>query len=170
MSEPFIGEIIMFGGNFAPRGWSFCEGQLLNISSYTALFSILGTTYGGDGRTTFALPDLRGRSPMHHGQGAGLPNYGLGQRGGIYETTLTINQLPAHSHTIGGNSGEGDDTNPSGRYAASSGDDLDLYANASNVSMGSTGSVGNNLPVSTQSPYLAISFIIALTGTFPSRS
>ncbi len=160
----------MFGGNFAPRGWSFCDGQLLAISQNQALFSILGTTYGGDGRTTFALPDLQGRFPVHHGTGAGLPNRPLGSRGGAFETNLNANQLPAHSHTVGGNSGEGDDTSPSGRYLASSGDDLDLYANSSNVAMAATGSVGAGHAVTTQSPYLAVSFIIALTGVFPSRN
>ncbi|PSN11862.1 phage tail protein, partial [filamentous cyanobacterium CCT1] len=97
MSDPFVGEIRMFAGNFAPRGWAFCNGQLIAISQNTALFSLLGTLYGGDGRTTFALPDLRGRTPIHAGQGAGLSDYPLGSRGGVEQVALTTEQLPAHS-------------------------------------------------------------------------
>ena len=102
--DPFIGEIVMFGGNFAPRGWAFCDGQLLAIASNTALFSVLGTTYGGDGRTTFALPDLRGRVPIHPGHGPGLSAYALGQKGGTETVTLTQNQMPSHSHVAIANS------------------------------------------------------------------
>lgn len=98
--EPFIGEIILFAGNFAPRGWAFCDGQLLPISQNTALFSILGTTYGGDGRTTFGLPDLRGRVPIHEGTGAGLPGYYLGSRGGEYAHLLSVAEMPSHSHNV----------------------------------------------------------------------
>ncbi|NOT56941.1 MAG: phage tail protein, partial [Deltaproteobacteria bacterium] len=102
MSDPFIGEIIMFGGNFAPRGWAFCNGQLLSIAQNTALFSILGTTYGGDGRTTFALPDLRGRVPVHAGnsQGPGLPPVQLGEMAGSPSVTLTVSQMPMHNHLV----------------------------------------------------------------------
>ena len=99
-AEPFIGEISMFAGNFAPRGWAFCEGQLLPIAQNQSLFSILGTTYGGDGRTTFGLPDMRGRVSIHPGTGPGLTNYRLGNKGGSETTTLTTNQLPSHNHTI----------------------------------------------------------------------
>ena len=99
MSDPFIAEIIMFGGNFAPRGWAFCDGQLLSISSNSALFSILGTTYGGDGRTTFGLPDLRGRVAMHPGSGPGLTQRRLGEKSGMETVTLTTNQIPSHNHT-----------------------------------------------------------------------
>src|SRR5438270_2669849 len=98
MSEPFLGEIRMFGGNFAPRGWSLCNGQLLPIAQNTALFSLLGTTYGGNGQTTFALPDLRGRVPLHWGQGPGLSNYDLGEQTGTESVTLLSTQMPAHSH------------------------------------------------------------------------
>src|SRR3954465_13916452 len=100
MATPFIGQISLFGGNFAPRGWAFCKGQLLAISQNTALFSILGTTYGGNGQTTFALPDLRGRVPIHFGQGPGLSSYALGETGGAETTTLTVNELPAHTHAV----------------------------------------------------------------------
>src|SRR5215207_9632471 len=107
MSEPFIGEIRMFGGNFAPRGWAFCEGQLLSIAQNTALFSILGTTYGGNGTTTFALPDLRGRVPIQPGQGPGLSPYTLGQMSGQENVTLLITNIPAHTHTLGASGGQG---------------------------------------------------------------
>src|SRR6478672_10112699 len=99
MSEPFLAEIIMFAGNFAPRGWAFCQGQILSIAQNTALFSLLGTTYGGNGQTTFALPDLRGRVPVGTGQGPGLSNYDLGQVSGSESVTLTVSQMPAHNHT-----------------------------------------------------------------------
>src|SRR5437867_1864890 len=99
--EPFYGEIRMFAGNFAPRNWAFCQGQILPIAQNTALFSLLGTTYGGNGSTTFALPDLRGRVPIHQGQGTGLSSYTMGQNGGTESETLTVNQMPAHKHTPG---------------------------------------------------------------------
>src|SRR5215475_4971153 len=104
MSEPFLGQIMLVPYNFAPRGWAFCNGQLLSISQNTALFSLLGTTYGGNGQTTFALPDLRGRVPLSSGQGPGLSNYNLGQSGGQETVTLTGNQMPAHQHAINANS------------------------------------------------------------------
>src|SRR5512140_216933 len=114
MSTPFIGEIVMFAGNFAPRSWALCNGQLLPIAQNTALFSILGTTYGGDGRTTFALPDLRGRVPVHPGQGPGLSNYVLGEMAGTENTTLLINNMPAHNHTLNAVSDAGDTAAPAG--------------------------------------------------------
>ena len=107
MAEPFIGQIIMFGGNFAIRGYALCNGQLLSIAQNTALFSLLGTTFGGDGRTTFGLPDLRGRVPVHMGQGPGLTNYSLGQSAGAEQVTLTVNQIPAHTHTATANAVNG---------------------------------------------------------------
>ena len=108
MSDPFLAEIVMFGGNFAPRGWAFCDGQLLAISSNTALFSLLGTTYGGDGRTTFGLPELRGRFAMHPGNGPGLSSRKLGQKGGSERVTLAITNLPSHTHQLRCNSGAAD--------------------------------------------------------------
>ena len=105
--EPFIGQIMMFGGNFAPRNWAFCDGQILAINSHTALFSILGTTYGGDGRTSFALPDLRGRAPIGEGQGPGLSNYHLGFMGGVENVTLNVNQIPPHAHDVRALAGSG---------------------------------------------------------------
>jgi microcystin-dependent protein len=100
MSEPFVGEIRMFAGNFAPRGWSFCNGQLMAISQNSALFSLIGTIYGGDGRTTFALPDLRGRVPLHAGEAPGLSHYALGQRGGAEQVALSVEHLPNHNHAL----------------------------------------------------------------------
>jgi len=126
--EPFIGQIIMFGGNFAPRGWALCDGQLLQISTNTALFSILGTIYGGDGRTNFALPDMRGRAPVHAGNGAGLPNVNLGEHGGNPTTILTEANLPSHTHdakatqalAIGVSTKDGDQASPSGNILGGS--------------------------------------------------
>lgn len=183
--EPLIGEIIMFGGNFAPRGWAFCEGQLLAINSNTALFSILGTTYGGDGRTTFGLPDLRGRVPIQQGNGPGLSPHTLGAKQGAETHTLSVANLAAHSHAgsvhvssanattsvaAAGNSiaapgsTSGRDFTPTGGFNAV----------APNVALGaatvSTTNTGTGTPVTNMQPSLAINFIIALVGIYPSRS
>jgi len=136
---PFLGEIIIFAGNFAPRGWAFCEGQLLAISSNTALFSILGTTYGGDGRTTFALPDLRGRAPIHLGRGSGLSSYKLGSRGGVEQVTLPVNQISV------------------------------------SIASGSTQTKSIEVVEGRQAhlnmqPYIAVNYIIAIRGIYPSRN
>src|SRR6266545_3110394 len=177
MSEPFIGEIIMFAGNFAPRGWAFCSGQILPIAQNTALFSILGTTFGGNGQTNFALPDLRGRVPIHPGQGPGLSNYGLGQTCGEETHTLITSDMPAHNHAAqasgvaaGGNSGS-----PGGNTWASSSNRDGIYNNAApdspmatnNITVGIT---GGSQPHNNLQPYLGINFIIALEGIFPSRN
>jgi microcystin-dependent protein len=166
--DPILGQIIIFAGNFAPRGWALCDGQLLPISQNTALFSLLGTTYGGDGRTTFALPDLRGRVPIHAGQGPGLSNYALGARGGSESTTLTTNNLPAHSHPLLATStGQADDS-PAGNVLAQA----DIYAaGPTNVTLGtSVGPVGENQPLPNLQPYTCINAIIALEGVYPSRN
>ena len=169
--EPFIGQIMMFGGNFAPRGWAFCDGQLLPISQNTALFSILGTTYGGDGRTTFALPDLRGRAAMHPGRGPGLSSRRLGEKGGVEDVTLNVNQMPSHNHTIqAGNTG-GDDTNPTtAKGFASASDDLYLE-NAPGTTMQSqiVSNAGGSQPHTNMPPFGCVNYIIALVGIFPSR-
>jgi len=195
--DPFLGEIIMFAGNFAPRGWALCEGQLLPISQYSALFSILGTTYGGDGRTTFALPDLRGRAPIAPGTGPGLSTRKLGQRGGTETVTLTINQMPSHNHLTQNNPAtdqhiqlSADDAvneTPSpgdvpavGNYA----DGLTTkkvknFGPASNTVSGQTISAnaglnilnnGGSQPHTNVQPFLAVNYIIALVGVFPSRN
>ena len=175
MSEPFIGQVTMFAGNFAPRGWALCDGQLLAISSNQALFSILGTTYGGDGRTTFALPGLRGRTPIHQGSGPGLPPYALGQKGGAESVVLTTNELPQHTHTIGNlraAASPADASVPTGNSlgmapAYNSGSpSVDMHAG----SVGPFGNTGGNVAHPNMPPYLAINYIIALIGLFPSRS
>jgi microcystin-dependent protein len=175
--EPFIGEIVMFGGNFAPRGWALCDGQLLAINQNQALFSILGTTYGGDGRTTFGLPDLRGRFAMHKGTGPGLSSRRLGEKGGTETETLTTAQIPAHTHTptVNAFSSEGDSTTPDNNIWAKSGQgDPDYYtgednrimsADAVQIANAGGGQAHNNMP-----PFQAVNYIIALTGVFPSRN
>ena len=171
MSEPFIGQIIMFGGNFAPRSWAFCNGQLLSIAQNTALFAILGTTYGGNGQTTFALPDMRGRSPKHPGQGPGLSSYDLGESAGVESTTLTINNMPTHNHLITGSSTDGDQTKLNGRVLATT--TSNTYANSgSDATMAATAVslTGGSQPFSILNPYLCVNFIIALQGIFPSRN
>ncbi|MEO8598020.1 MAG: tail fiber protein [Candidatus Solibacter sp.] len=175
-TEPFIGSIVMFAGNFAPRGWAFCAGQLLPIAQNTALFSILGTTYGGNGQTTFALPDLRGRTPAGAGQGPGLPNVDLGQVGGSNTVTLTVQNLPAHNHLIMCDNTGQTSTQPSGLIPGVSDDrttTLPVYSgNPANATMSPqmVGMAGSGLPVSVQDPYLGLNYIIALEGIFPSRN
>ena len=174
MADPFLGQITMFGGNFAPRGWAFCDGQLLDIASHTALFSILGTTYGGDGRTTFGLPDLRGRAAVHAGSGPGIPPVGLGQKGGIATTNLTINNLPAHSHSVAPrcNTNDGSSNDPEGNVPNASGASLIYGAAGTNEFMAATNSstVGSNVGFENRPPYQGVHFIIALVGIFPSRN
>lgn len=205
MTNPFIGQITLFAGNFAPRAFAFCEGQLLAISSNTALFSILGTTYGGDGRTTFALPDLRGRVSVSPGTGPGLSTWKLGTRAGVENVTLNLLQLPSHSHftsVIPGSGGAttaqgtinagatGSTNNPSGKFLAQSGNigpnQINIFGDASDVPM-AAGSVTvdlGTLPTPTvtlantgggrdhenRRPFIALNYIIAMQGTYPSRS
>ena len=170
--EPFLGSVIMFGGNFAPRGWAFCEGQLLAISSNSALFSIIGTIYGGDGRSTFALPDLRGRVALQHGNGPGLPSYSLGQRGGNPTTTLMTQNLPAAQISIPASSDDATGAEPVGNVMATT-DDADMVYNTGTPDgVMASGSINGaaNTSFSNQSPVLAINYIIALQGTYPSRN
>lgn len=173
MSEPFVGEIRMFAGNFAPRGWAFCDGQLLAISQNDALFSLLGTIYGGDGQTTFALPDLRSRIPVHAGTGPGLTQRRLGDKGGIEETTLTVNQMPSHTHAANAQSTPGDGGNPKNRnWAASSGSPV-AYANGptdSDMATGILANTGGSQSHTNMMPYRCVHFIIALFGIYPSRN
>lgn len=171
MMDPYIGTIAFFGFNFAPRGWATCQGQLMSISQNTALFSLLGTMYGGDGRTTFALPDLQGRFPMGQGQGPGLPNYGQGQAGGSPQTTLTQNNLPAHTHAVG-TAAQPTSKSPQGNVPAVStggaayGPAVD--GGAMNGSM--IQPAGGSQPFSTMPPYLVGNWCIALEGVYPSRN
>ncbi len=172
MAEPFIGEIRMFAGTFAPRGNSFCDGQLLAISQNQALFSLLGTTYGGDGRTTFALPDLRGRLPLHVGTGPGLSPRALGSKGGTETETITEAQLPSHTHTMQGSSSIANQASPQGRLVAES-SLFNLYqsnAPTSDMSPGAVTSVGGGGSHTNLMPFLCLNFIIALFGIFPSRN
>jgi microcystin-dependent protein len=167
MSQPYVGEIRMFGGNFAPAGWMFCEGQLLPISENETLFQLIGTTYGGDGQSTFALPDLRGRIPIHQGNG-----FILAETGGVEEVTLTVNQIPAHSHPLLASSNTAAGAAVAGQVmAASTGATISPYGSdnpQTNLAPTSISSVGGSQPHSNMQPYLCVSFIISLFGIFPS--
>src|SRR5689334_10566877 len=172
MAEPFLSEIRIFSFNFPPKGWAFCNGQLLPINQNQALFSLLGTTYGGDGQTTFGLPDLRGRAPIHAGQGPGLTNRTPGEMGGSETVTLTQAQLPGHTHVPLASPDPGTSTGPTdGVWAASSTGDKQ-YASASDTAMNpaTISTTGGNQPHENRQPYLAANFIIALEGIYPSRS
>ncbi|WP_426756414.1 phage tail protein [Myxococcus sp. Y35] len=174
MSEPFIGQIMMFAGNFPPRGWAFCQGQLLSIAQNTALFSILGTTYGGNGQTTFALPDLRGRYPMQPGQGPGLSPRTLGEQGGSETVTLLANQMPAHNHSLNVSSQQGDTETPVGTVLAADNNATILNYRAAPIdgtmNPAAIGAAGGSQPHNNMSPFLCINFIIALEGIYPSRN
>ena len=187
-SDPFLAEIVMFGGNFAPRGWALCQGQLLAISSNSALFSLLGTTFGGDGRTTFGLPDLRGRTAIGAGHGPGLSDYRIGQRGGVESVTLNTTQIPSHNHaasatataTLNGTDSLGNSAVPGGNTLASKNrtniystgvPDVAMQAGSVDVSASVTvGNTGGNLAHENRMPYVVINHIIAIQGIFPSRS
>lgn len=182
-TEPFIGEIKIFGFNFSPQSYQLCSGQIMSIAQNTALFSLLGTTYGGNGQTTFALPDLRGRMPIGQGQGPGLPNYIMGQLSGTTNVTLLTANLPAHVHAAQGisinmpvsNSG-GDTDSPQGAYLANNGSEVfssEPTAGAHYgplIASGTTSATGSNIPVSIMNPYLTINYSIAIYGIFPSRN
>ena len=171
MSEPFVGEIRMFAGNFAPRGWAFCDGQLLAVSQNDALFSLLGTIYGGDGRTTFGLPDMRGRVPIHAGSGPGLSPRRLGAKAGSENETLTVNQLPSHTHRQQATASNATSRDPVGAALANAGfgdvytDDLGDV----NMSSGSIELTGGSRSHTNLQPFLCVNFIIALAGIYPSR-
>ncbi len=165
--DPYIGQITLFAGNFAPKGWALCQGQLLAISTNSALFSILGTTYGGDGRTTFALPDLRGRAPIQQGAGNGQPVYQLGQAGGKSSITLTSGNLPATNVVIPCNSGNATTDEPGGNYLATTSGNTYATTGGSMMAFGTL--QGGNIPYDSMPPYLAINYIIALVGIFPPR-
>ena len=167
--EPFIGQVMMFGGNFAPRGWAFCEGQLLAISSNSALFSIVGTIYGGDGRSTFALPDLRGRTAIQHGNGPGLSSRSLGQRGGTETNTHTIQNLPSHNHGVSMPVNTSESGEPTGVLGngANYAEEATPGANYPGVTVGMSGAQHS---VNNLQPTLAVYYIIALQGIYPSRN
>jgi microcystin-dependent protein len=173
MSEPFIAEIKIFAGNFAPRGYAFCNGQLLPISQNTALFSLVGTTYGGDGRTTFGLPNLMGRVPMHPGSGSGLSTRRLGESGGLRMIQLNTAQMPNHTHIVRASSQENTEDNPAGNTWGVDNEegiyrpvtDVTAMLDNPNIELSGGGQVHNNMQ-----PYLVLNFIIALVGLFPSRA
>ena len=173
MSEPFLGEIRMFAGNFAPRGYAFCDGQLLAISQNDALFALFGTIYGGDGRTTLALPDLRGRIAIHYGDGIGLTNRPIGLRSGQETVTLTEAQLPTHSHPFEASSAPASEARPVGNTVAGN-TPIDLYAEppvpTADMAPTSTTPVGGDQAHTNLQPFLCIHYICALTGVFPSRN
>lgn len=182
-TEPFIGEVKLLGFYFAPMGYMTCQGQLLSIAQNTAMFSLLGTTYGGDGQTTFALPDLQGRIPIGQGQGPGLPPYDMGEMAGSLSTTMTVQNLPQHAHTltsahiqIKASTANAGELTPDGTYPATTSTNAYADAATSNVFTGggtitgSTDSSGNSLPLSIQNPFLCMNFSIATEGIFPSRN
>ncbi len=176
MSEPFLGEIRIIGFWFAPRNWADCDGQLLPIAQHNALFSLLGTTYGGDGRTTFGLPDLRGRLPMHLGSGPGLTSRSLGASSGSETNTLSVNQAPSHSHTgtVVSSNSEGDRTDPAGAYPARPEDPVQPYAGTTGGTMAAggvqIGNTGGGQAVNNMPPFLVLRFVIALAGLYPSQN
>lgn len=170
MSEPFIAEIKIFAGNFAPRSYAFCNGQLLPIAQNTALFSLIGTIYGGDGRTTTALPNLQGRAPMHPGNGPGLSSRRIGERGGSTTETLSASQLPSHGHQLQGTDRDAQSGDPTGALYAASSETVYGTTGPSNPTQAGTGFTGGGQAHNNLQPYLAINFIIALQGLYPSRS
>ena len=164
MAQPYVGEIRMFAGNFAPQGWMLCEGQVLSISEFDTLFTLVGTTYGGDGEETFALPDLRGRLPIHQGNG-----FSLGQAAGVEEVTLTTPQIPVHTHTLIGSTAAPNSTNPQNAFLAKSVANIyNAGTNPVNMAAQTTTPVGGSQPHSNLQPYLCVNFIISLYGIFPS--
>jgi len=179
MSDPFLGEIRMTGFNFAPVGWALCNGQTLSISQNTALFALLGTTYGGNGTSTFNLPDLQGRVPIHWGSGAGLSTYVIGENGGTENVTLLSNQMPIHNHLVNVNNQNGPNSDPTngilavgntgGRTPAAT-YDYTTSAATGTLAPSAVSQAGGNVPHPNLQPFLTVNFIIALAGIFPSRS
>lgn len=180
-TDSFLGEIQILGCNFAPRGWAFCSGQLISISQNAALFSLLGTTYGGNGSTTFALPDLRSRTPVHQGQGLGLSSYVMGQQTGVENVTLLATEMPAHSHVAATTATQpcrntgGDTENPSAAFPAQN-PIAEVFSSTSNGNMGALAvtttlaNTGGGQPHTNFQPFLALNFCIAIQGVYPSRN
>ena len=181
MSQPFVGQVIMFGGTFAPAGWQACAGQLVPIDQFTTLFNLIGTTYGGNGTSTFGLPDLRGRVPIHQGTGAGLSTYVLGQQGGTESVTLQSNQNPIHSHVFNVNNASATQVSPSNNTLANEttngqpADNAPPYlpynaAGQTQLSNNAIGMAGGNTPHENRQPVLAVQFCISMFGVYPSQN
>ncbi|PXY44929.1 phage tail protein [Flavobacterium hydrophilum] len=173
MAQPYVGEIRMFAGNFAPAGWMFCEGQLLPISENETLFQLIGTTYGGDGQETFKLPDLRGRLPIHTGTGSSGTTYNLGESGGAEEITLTAQQIPSHNHAVLATTDLANSTSPADAYLSTTATGNKIYSTASPtvaLDPSEISSIGGSQPHTNFQPYLCIDFIISLFGIFPSQT
>lgn len=174
MSEPFVAEIRIFAGNFAPRGWAFCNGQLLPVAQNTALFSLIGTTYGGDGRSTTALPNLEGRAPMHPGRGPGLTARRLGERGGVEMVTLTEAQMPNHNHTVIGREEDAQRNVPTDQFLGGTEAAQQVYrstpSNLVPMAEQALPNTGGSQPHNNMQPFLTMNYIIALVGLYPSRS
>lgn len=169
--NPYVGQIKMFAGNYPPQGWMFCEGQLLSIAEYETLFMLIGTTYGGDGQTTFALPDLRGRVPVGMGQGVGLTAKIIGQQGGSEENVMTVNQMPAHTHMVNAVTTNGNQNLPTANLPAGTSVLDKEYSSApanTTFKVNMLNTSGNGLPINNMQPSLAVSFIISLYGVYPS--
>lgn len=174
MADPFVAEIRIFPFNFAPKGWAWCDGQLMPLSQNTALFSLLGTTYGGNGKSNFALPDLQGRAPMHPGQGPGLSLHDLGETGGSETVTLLESEIPSHSHTLRASSDDGDLKAPTNTRVLARSTNGSLYQNSDAgiqpMSAQALTSAGGDQPHNNMQPYLTFYFCIALQGVFPPRT
>jgi microcystin-dependent protein len=172
MADPFVAEIRIFAFNFAPKGWAFCDGQLLPISQNTALFSLLGTTYGGDGKSNFALPDMQGNAPMHPGQGPSLSLHDLGETGGSETVTLLQSEIPAHSHNVMANTAPADTNAPGPTFVLAQSTGTNAYSSqASNaiLSFNTLVPAGGDQPHNNMQPYLTLNFCIAMQGVFPPR-
>ena len=169
---PYIGQIMLVGFNFAPQGWAFCDGALLAISEFEALFNLIGTTYGGDGQSNFALPDLRGRVPVSVGQGAGLSSYQIGQSGGVESVTLTVNQLAAHTHVVapGASSSEETTNRPGGAYPSAGGYYASPPGSGVTMAAATVANAGGSQPHNNIQPILGVNFIISLFGVFPTQT
>lgn len=173
MAQPYIGEIRMFGGNFAPAGWMFCEGQILPISENDTLFQLIGTTYGGDGESTFALPDLRGRVPIHSGTSSSGTTYTLAETGGAEEITLTHNQIPAHTHNLTATADLADTASPSNAIFSTNPPGSKMFSSAAPATALNSSAIANaggSQPHTNFQPYLCVNFIISLFGVFPSQT
>ncbi|WP_210492450.1 tail fiber protein [Patulibacter sp. SYSU D01012] len=171
-AQPYVGEIRLFAGNFAPASWAFCDGQLMQIADNEVLFQLIGTTYGGDGQETFGLPDLRGRVPLHMGQGPGLQSYVIGEAAGVEDVTLTVPQLPSHSHALTASTGPGVAISPQNAVLGAS-PDVTMYlrdGTTTDLPPATAGPVGGSQPHDNVMPTLTLSYIISLYGIFPSQT